>query len=515
MSRLSPELVLYFRATRQSPGRRRSISSLRLMMKHRLLFPTLSLILFVAALSLKVSASTETILHSFSPQAHGVQPSCIISDSAGNFYVCAGGGTYGFGVIAKFSPNSQGQLIETVLYDFADTPDGALPFALLLDGSGNLWGLTGSGGVNKAGTFFELTPTAHGLWKESVLYSFPNIANGYLSGGLAEDQSGNFYGTTQSDGCCGSTNYGSVFQLANSGGVWTENVIHTFTNGSDGGRPYGRLTVDQAGNIYGTTFQGGVGNKGLVFEFVPASGGAWTENVLYDFVGGSDGSGPQSAVIFDQSGNLYGTTVFGGGGCGSRGCGTVYELLSGSNGHWTDKILDAFTKQAFSGSPQDLIFDSAGNLYGSSYTGGPGYGFVFELSPEPNGSWTETTLWTFKERGDGGYPTDVLLGGEGQLYGATNLGGNSNLDGSIFELQVDNGKWDLTTLYGFPPNDGGWPYATLIFDGSGNLYGTTSYGGLQNLGAVFKVSPAGESWKESLIYSFAGVTTSSQSTHPA
>jgi uncharacterized repeat protein (TIGR03803 family) len=471
--------------------------------KRRLLFPLVSLILFVATLCVNLTASTETILHSFSPEAHGVQPSCIISDGAGNFYVCAGGGTYGFGVIVKFSPNSQGSLTETVLYNFADTPDGAGPFALLLDGSGNLWGLTESGGTSKSGTFFELTPTAHGLWNESVVYSFANTTNGYLSGGIAEDKSGNFYGTTQSDGCCGSTNYGSIFQLTNSGGVWTQNVMHIFTNGADGGRPYGRLNLDQAGNVYGTAFQGGVGNNGLVFEFVPASGGTWTENVLYDFAGGSDGSGPQSEVIFDRSGNLYGTTIYGGGGCGTRGCGTVYELIP-ANGHWTDKILNAFVNQG-GASAQDLIFDSAGNLYGSSYTGGPGFGYVFELSPSAGGSWTEDTLWTFKEKGDGGYPTDPILGPEGQLYGATYLGGNSNLDGSVFELQLNNGKWGLSVLYGFPPSDGGWPYASLIFDGSGNLYGTTSYGGLENLGAVFEVSPAGESWKESLIYSFAGI----------
>src|SRR5579862_658358 len=413
----------------------------------RLLFPITSLVLFIATQGLNLSASTETILHSFSPETHGLKPTCIISDGAGDFYVCAGGGTYGFGVILKFSANSQGTLTETVLYNFADSPDGARPFALLLDGGGNLWGLTESGGVNKAGTFFELTPTAHGMWNESVLYSFPNTANGYLSGGIVEDKSGNFYGTTEN--CCGSTSYGSVFQLTNSSGVWTQNVMHDFTNGADGGRPYGRLTLDQSGNVYGTTFECGVGDNGLVFEFVPASGGTWTENVLYDFLGGSDGSNPGSGVIFDQSGNLYGTTTYGGGGCRTTGCGTVFELIPGTNGHWTDKILDAFVNQGISGSPQDLIFDSAGNLYGSSYTGGRGYGWIFELSPSVGGSWTETTLWTFKERGDGGYPTDVLLGPQGQLYGATYLGGNSGLDGSVFELQLNSGTWNLSTLYGF------------------------------------------------------------------
>ena len=211
-------------------------------MRYRFFLPTVCLIMF-GALSANLTASTETILHSFSPQTHGLQPTCIISDGAGNFFVCAAGGTYGFGVIVKFTPNSHGPLTETVLYNFADTPDGARPIALLLDGSGNLWGLTESGGANESGTFFELTPTSHGVWHESALYSFANTGN-YLNGGLAEDKAGNFYGTTQSDDCCG--NYGSVFQLTNSGGVWTQSVMHVFTNGSDGGRPLGRLNLDQA-----------------------------------------------------------------------------------------------------------------------------------------------------------------------------------------------------------------------------------------------------------------------------
>jgi uncharacterized repeat protein (TIGR03803 family) len=459
----------------------------------------IALVVLVTALSVSLAASTETILHSFTPDAHGVEPSCVISDGAGNLYVVARGGTHADGVIVKFTPNSQGLLNETVLYNFTGGSDGGGPIAILLDGNGNLFGLTIGGGANSSGTLFELTPAAHGAWQESVLFSFPNANNGYLSGGLAEDQAGNFYGTTDADDCCGSTNYGSIFQLTNSGGVWTQNVIHVFTNGADGGRPFGRLNLDQAGNVYGTASQGGTNNHGLVFEFVPAAGGVWTENVLYDFTGGSDGAEPDSEVIFDGAGNLYGTTQVGG--SGGSGSGTAFELKKGSGGQWTEQTLYAFKNIGFDAG--DLIFDSAGNLYGSLSEGGPCCGSVFELSPNSNGSWTETTLWTFHEQGDGGSPTDVLLGPQGQLYGGTFLGGSSVTAGSIFELQSKAGKWELTTLYGFPLSDGSYPYAGLTFDGAGNLYGTTDIGGLQNLGSVFKLAPAGQGWQESLLYSFA------------
>jgi uncharacterized repeat protein (TIGR03803 family) len=456
----------------------------------------LALIPLLAALSTNLAASTETILHSFTPDGHGLEPCCVISDGAGNLYAAARGGTHGEGVILKFTPNSQGLLNETLLYNFTGGADGGGPIAILLDGSGNLFGLTIGGGAFSSGALFELTPAAHGVWQETVLFSFPNTKNGNLSGGLAEDSAGNFYGTTDADDCCGSTNYGSVFQLANAGGVWTENVIHVFTNGADGGRPRARLNLDQSGNVYGAALQGGVNNFGLVFEFVPAAGGSWTENVLYDFTNGSDGRDPQSQVIFDAAGNLYGTTLDG----SSGGAGAVYELKKGSGGSWTEKTLYGFKNVGFGA--QDLVFDAQGNLYGSLNGGGPCCGAVFELSPNSNGSWTETTLWTFKDRGDGGDPTDVLLGPQGQLYGGTFLGGGSGIAGSIFELQSNAGNWQLTTLYDFPPSDGSGPYAGLIFDAAGNLYGATNSGGLQNLGSVFKLSPAGQGWQESLLYSF-------------
>ena|ERR1022692_814605 len=174
---------------------------------------SIALVLLLAALGANLAASTEKILHSFTPYAHGVQPCCVISDGAGNLYAAARGGTHGEGVILKFTPNSQGLLTETVLYNFTGGSDGGGPIAILLEGNGNLFGLTIGGGAFGSGTLFELTPASHGTWQENVLFSFPNANNGYLSGGLAQDQAGNFYGTTDNDPCCGSKSYGSAFQL--------------------------------------------------------------------------------------------------------------------------------------------------------------------------------------------------------------------------------------------------------------------------------------------------------------
>lgn len=184
-----------------------------------------------------------------------------------------------------------------------------------------------------------------------------------------------------------------------SGSGYTQNVIHVFSGGADGGFPYGRLTLDQSGNIYGTAQEGGINNYGLAFEFTPTAGG-WTENILHDFHGGSDGSAPASALTFDGAGNLYGTTViYGSSGCnGSGGCGTVYELKPSGAGTWTNTTLYSFpNKNETSASPQDLYFGNDGNLYGTTFEGGGGElccGTVFELS-YASGVWTEANLYVF------------------------------------------------------------------------------------------------------------------------
>jgi uncharacterized repeat protein (TIGR03803 family) len=481
------------------------------------------LCLFALAFALKASAATEKILHNFATFGHGYEPVYFIGDGVGNFYVAAGGGSSNYGVVAKFSPGANGLLNETVLHNFTGGSDGVRPVVLFLDPSGTLFGLTISGGANDAGTFFEITPGAHGQWVETVLYSFSNLLNGYVSGGLAEDAAGNFYGTTDSDDCCGSTNYGSVFQLTQtSPGVWTQNVLHVFSGGADGGRFFGLLTVDQSGNVYGAAFQGGINNNGLIFEFVPGAGGVWTENVLYDFVGGKDGSGPGSALTFDQAGNLYGTTEYGGEapGCGTRGCGAVFELKKGAGGQWSDSILYAFSNSGVGAGAQDVIFDAAGNLVGTLNNAGSVDGIccgvVFKLTPQSGGAWTEQALWIFKEQGDGGYPTNVVLNGQGEIYGATFEGGATGNNGGVFELRSVSGDWKLSTVYQFPGTDAGYANTGLIADASGNFYGGGNAGGIDDIGAIYKLAPNSHGgWQESVIYSIPAVSGSYYGADPS
>jgi uncharacterized repeat protein (TIGR03803 family) len=475
-------------------------------MTRRALYP-LSLIAIFGALTLgahNASAATEKVLHSFVPYLNGRYPSTTISDAAGNLYVVAEGGAYDRGLILRFTLNSQGQATETVLYTFTGGTDGSGPLAITLDGAGNIYGLAYSTVVPTIdGELFELTPTAHGAWNLTVLETFP--VSGDLSPGIAEDNAGNFYGTSYDYG----PTYGSVFQLAPGSSGWTENVIHIFSGGSDGGFPYGRLTPDQSGNIYGTAEEGGASNRGVAFEFSPSSGGAWSEKVLHDFTGGNDGVTPESAMIFDSAGNLYGTTDYGGAPkCNkSGGCGTVFELSPSTGGQWTEQILYTFGNATESDAgPQDIIFDSSGNIYGTTFDGDGELccGSAFKLT-FASGHWTGTILYTFTGfNRQGYYPNnDIALGPAGQIYGTTSYGGPTGLNGTVFELTPNGDQYTQTTLYGFPFSDGNRPETGLVADASGNFFGTTLLGGGADVGSVFKLQPSG---KETLLYSFSGTS---------
>jgi uncharacterized repeat protein (TIGR03803 family) len=268
------------------------------------------------------AAATEKVLYSFAPYLNGRYPSTTISDAQGNLYVVAYGGTHNDGLILKFTINSNGSATESVLHSFTGGSDGTGPLAITLDGAGNIYGLAYSTVIPTAiGELFELTPTAHGEWNLTVLETFS--VNGNIAPGIVEDSGGNFYGTSYNYG----PTYGSLFQLTLGSSGWTQNVIHTFSGGSDGAYPYGRLTLDQSGNIYGTAQEGGTTNRGIVFEFSPSTGNAYTEKVLHNFTaGGTDGWEPSSALIFDSAGNLYSTTDNGGAPkCNKTGgCGTVF-----------------------------------------------------------------------------------------------------------------------------------------------------------------------------------------------
>jgi uncharacterized repeat protein (TIGR03803 family) len=423
----------------------------------------LTVTLFVTA----TAASQETVLHRFDGK-DGYQPaSSLIFDTAGNLYGTAAFGgasvcnSSGCGTVFELTPKVGGGWTAKVLHSFSHNgKDGYIPEnSLVFDGDGNLYGTTEGGGTGACngpfgvgcGTVFELKPTAGGNWEEMVLHSFKNKGGDayYPYTGLVLDGSGNLYGTTSSGGAYGS--YGTVFELTRTvGGGWTETVLHSFGgNQSDGTLPDGGLILDAAGNLYGTTYYGGTYGRGTVFQLTPATGGSWTETVLHTFNdNGTDGTEPEGSLIFDASGNLYGTTFDG----GAHGYGTVYELTPSAGGSWTETVLHSFTVGAGGNYPQaGLTIDVAGNLYGTTGSGGTGTciadtgcGTVFELMPRPEGGWAEKVLYSFQNNGkDGNFPHNALtFDSSGNLYGTTNMGGGSKACntlglpgcGTVFEI---------------------------------------------------------------------------------
>jgi uncharacterized repeat protein (TIGR03803 family) len=309
-----------------------------------------------------------------------------------------------------------------------------------------------------------------------------------------------------------------------------ETVLHSFPGGANGSAPAGILAMDSAGNLYGATNQGGLNGAcsgescGIVYELSPASGGGWTETVLYSFLGTTDGANPNSGVILDSAGNLYGTTLWGGDtNCSSVGCGTVYELVRGSGGSWTEKILYEFTGESDGGNPLGgLVFDSRGNLYGTTSAWGDlggcennGCGAVFELSPASGGTWTETTLHTFSHLvGDGNAPSASLtIGGLGVIYGTTPLGGlypNYCPEGcgTVFGLTpVAGGSFRYGVIYQFgatatdAQNPGG---GVILLERK--IYGTTANGGSVGAGTFWELSGGSRGWTETILHSFLGGT---------
>ncbi len=382
------------------------------------------------------------------------------------------------------------QIQEQVLHSFNnDGTDGANPSAgLIFDTLGNLYGTTSDGGTSSScsggcGTVFELTPAAGGTWTEKVLYNFQGGADGAVPlGSLIFDAVGNLYGTTYGPG------NGTVFELTPAvGGTWTERVLYNFGSGTDGVGPEAGLIFDAAGNLYGTAAYGGSHGSGAVFELTPAAGGTWTEKVLWSFGSGTDGANPFCGLIFDAAGNLYGATAFG----GPHNYGTVFELTPAAGGTWTEKVLWSPGSGTDGVFPQaSLIFDAAGNLYGTTPTGGTyNHGTVFELMPAGGGTWTERVAYSFGNGTDGNFPTAVLIFDRaGNLYGTTYLGGSSGA-GTMFELMPAGGGWTEQVLHNFGSGtDGANPYAGLVLDTVGNLYGTTNTGGTYNFGTVFEIA---------------------------
>jgi uncharacterized repeat protein (TIGR03803 family) len=335
--------------------------------------------------------------------------------------------------------------------------------------------------VRGALTCFVLMATSLTYGATYKMYSFKGSPDGDLpiwSGNLITDNKGHFYGTTVVGGTNGG---GTVFEVSASG----EKVLYNFPGTSfDGSQPESGLIFDPAGNLYGTTISGGNVQAGTVYELSPGVGGTWTESVLYTFKGGSDGAYPMNAIVLDKLGNLYGTTYGG----GADGVGTVFQLTR-SGGAWSEAVIHSFLRDDVDGqNPNAVVLDSAGNLFGTTLYGGNinGFGTVFEMS-QSNGVWTETVLYNFAyyERGsDGAYPySGVTFDRAGNLYGTTNYGGSgTNCSpgscGAVYELQNSNGIWTESVLYSFKAGqDGNFPVAGITLDAAGNLYGTTSFGG--------------------------------------
>jgi uncharacterized repeat protein (TIGR03803 family) len=382
----------------------------------------------------------------------------------------------------------------TVLYSFTGA-DGVSPIAgLTRDSAGNLYGTTVSGGTSTrcttgpgCGTVFKLSATG----AETLLHSFAGGPTDGLApyAGLVRDAAGSLYGTTAYGN---PSNGGVVFKVSATG---TETVLLSFTDYVTGAAPTAALIEDVAGNFYGTASGGGAFNNGVVFKLSPRG----TETVLYSFTGGADGGSPQAGLVRDAAGNLYGTTFYGGF-TGSEacdfGCGVVFKLSPAG----TYTVLHSFAGGSDGANPfAGLTRDSAGNLYGTTQYGGVhGNGVVFKLSP----AGTETVLHRFTGGADGGNAVAGLAqDGLGNLYGTTQYGGaacsfSSGITcGVVFKLSsCGSGFKVLHTFTGGA--DGGLPTAGLIQDPAGNLYGTTSGGGVKSdacfnvhCGVVFKLTP--------------------------
>lgn len=449
-----------------------------------------------------VRATTERIIHNFQPSRNGLYPSALVGDGTGNFYGVASGGTHNLGILYKVSPDSQRGWTYVLVHNFTHRA----PAILVSDAAGNLYGTTLSGGSGNCylgcGTAVKLSPDSHGGWTDTVIYNFPQSTDGSVpTGVVALDQAGNLYGTTSN---YGSTGTGVVFELSPSATGWTESILHAFSGGTDGAFLYS-LVLDQSGDVYGTTESGGSANFGTVFELTPAASG-WTKSVLYSFATEANGIGPTS-LLFDPSGNLYGSTVSGGNpSCGSSGtgCGLIFRLSRVSGGQWTETVLYSLN---FAGNwptyPAVSGFDSEGNLYGTSTAGSTAStycGIIFQLTPGSDGTWTESTIWNFTRRGC--TSGTMVVAGSNHLVG-TSGGVVSGITGALFDLSFAYAQWNLNIFHSFIFSDGASPLTSLTADSSGNLYGTTNLGGDYDLGAVFKMTPHGNGdWQESTIYSF-------------
>src|SRR5579859_289842 len=369
--------------------------------------------------------ATERIPHSFSGGSDGSDPdSGLTLDSVGNLYGSTFfGGSASEGTIYKLSRTSGG-IKETILYNFqGGSADGANPSgSLLIAPGGIIFGTTSSGGQGY-GVVFELIPSGTS-YTEKILHVFP-MGEDPVNAGVIMDKAGNLYGETAGGGAFGD---GTIYVMKHTSTGYKYALLYSFAGGNDGNYPSGGLIFDSAGNLYGTTASGGANFAGDVFELTHNSNGSWSESVLYTFTGYSDGVNPESALAMDSSGNLFGTTVYGGDtSCGGGfGSGEVFELTN-SGGVWTKTTVHAFTDTPDGHAPMaGVTFDAAGNMFGTTSNGGnSGSGVLYEISPT-TGGWSESVVHSFSNGADGGYPsTPVTFGPKGNLFGTAQFGGTT------------------------------------------------------------------------------------------
>jgi len=401
--------------------------------------------------------------------------------------------------IVSVSAEAQAAWTEKVLNSFDEyTIGGFEPFSgVIADSAGNLYGTTYFGNYGYGGVF-ELSPPGPGqsAWKITPLYYFSNNSDGgYPVGNLVFDAAGNLYGTTRYGG---QDFVGVVFELSPPAAGqtgWTLTTLHSFaTDGVDGNSPFGALVFDHAGNLYGTGSEGGKYNGGVVFELSPPAAGqtGWTETILHAFKGGTDGAEPEAGVIFDGAGRLYGTTYEGGTGDN----GTAFRLTPPAAGQtaWTETVIHRFDGATGASPEAGLVLDAAGNLYGTNSAGGAfNHGTVFKLVAQPTGNsgWAQTVLHNFNGTNGSTPYAGVIFDTAGNLYGEAGAGGASN-DGVVFKLAAPaagSTTWTSSILRTLTGPNGSSPGGGLIFDAAGNLYGASQYGGAYNFGAVFKLSP--------------------------
>jgi len=399
-----------------------------------------------------------------------------------------------------------------MIYQFKGGADGSMPQeGAVLDSAGNLYGTTfyggGSGcGGQGCGTVFKLSPNPDGSWSESVLYAFQDN-NGGPAATLIFDGAGNLYGTTYGVQWA----WGSVFKLApNPDGSWAESAVWIPRTNDDGYGFNASLTLDKAGNLYGTTEWGGGGppySGGVVFRLVPNPDGSWTYSKLHAFQGNPDGRLPiDNGVVFDEAGNLYGQTAYG----GNIDAGIVYKLSPNPDGSWTETVLHSFAAGTDGENPDStLIFGPDAALYGTTYRGGndgcydpryqdgTGCGLIFRMVPKSDGSWTEQIVHRFTGA-DGGNPKgSVIFDAAGSLYGTTFHAGDMSCGtelpplgcGTVFKLARTPGglfKMKVIAAHNHPNSH---PIGALVLDKAENIYGVTQGDGVKTFGSVFEITP--------------------------